>query len=525
MTRHLLAITLLAPLAAAALETIDHPDPASFSPGVAKTFEAAQERLRRAEAEGAPSGDDFGLVGMIYHAHEQAAPAGQAYRNAVEIAPSDARWHYFLGMLAADDGAFEEAAGHFERSLDLNAAYIPSRIRRSRALLQAGEVDAAQTLLELLAEDQPGLAVAQADLGAIALQAGRPEEALRRFERALELQPTADRLHYQLGLAHRALGNVEEARAELELQGRQDVVFDDPLLRRMRSLSGSYTYYISLGLQAAANRDFEAATSFMLRAVEANPESPDAWINLARMREATGEPARALEIIQQVIDAHPDNALAYFNRGGMREVAGNERAALDDYRRALERQPDMFEARLLLASGLMRMGEWTEAAGEFDAALELRPGRNELLLYRAAALEASDRCVDAIEVLLELVRRLPEDFSSLMAYARVVATCPEAEDTHRENALNAARNMYGLAPGFDVTTTLAMVEAAVGNFEAAIDYQTQAGFLALREGQEGAVPMVRGNMERFEQGQPAERPWPDDFPYRSPRRLTLEDRL
>ena len=92
---------------------------------------------------------------------------------------------------------------------------------------------------------------------------------------------------------------------------------------RMRSLSGSYAYYMSLGLTAARNRDFPRALSLMERAVEANPESPEAWINLARMHEALGDSERAVSILDRVLRDFPDNALAWFNRGAIREVGGD----------------------------------------------------------------------------------------------------------------------------------------------------------------------------------------------------------
>ncbi|MEM9302394.1 MAG: tetratricopeptide repeat protein [Pseudomonadota bacterium] len=525
LARLLLVCSL--PLAAppvSARVAIDHPDPAAFSAGVGERLGEARTAFdARVEAGGA-TGADYGQLGMVYQAHDQEIPAGQAYRNAVELAPADARWPYYLGMIEAGAGNFAAAAALFGDSVARNPEYVPAKIRQARAQVEAGELESARVLLEELVEAFPRAAVVHADLGLLAASDGRPEEAVVRLEEALQLQPGASKLHYPLALAYRALGDVEKARSHLEQQGAQEVVFDDPLLNRMRSLSGSFAYFMSLGLAAARERNFEVARDFMLQAVAADPARAEPRVNLARMYEALGNSQRGIEELDGVLADHPGNPLAHFNRGAMYEVIGEESRAATDYRAAIAAQVDMFDAHLMLASNRMRAKDWSEAARGYRKALELRPGRAELLLYQATALQAAGRCQEAVGVLLELVRRLPEEFATLIAYARVAATCPEASDEDRGNALNAARNMYRLDPSFEVTATLAMAEAAVGNFEAALDFNAQAGFMAAREGIDNAIELLRENGQRFEAGEPAAVPWGPAFGYLNPRPLTREDR-
>ena len=248
----LAALVLLLPLQqAVALERVDHPDPDDFSGTVAEIIREAQATLESGEQ---PSGEDFGRLAMVYQAHEQFIPARQAYRNAAELAPADARWPYFLGILARAGGEFENAIELFQASLEHNPDYVPARIRLARALIDAGRTQRAEHILEDLLRDHPDLAAAHADLGLLAAQRGDHETAVEHLERALELQPQANQLHYPLGLSYRTLGNTELARTHLTQRGPQEVVFPDPLYQRMRGLSGSYAYYISVGLAAARNQ-------------------------------------------------------------------------------------------------------------------------------------------------------------------------------------------------------------------------------------------------------------------------------
>ncbi|MDX1569154.1 MAG: tetratricopeptide repeat protein [Xanthomonadales bacterium] len=510
---------LLSP--AAALERVDHPDPDAFRGTVAEIIREAQAEL---DAKEQPSGEDYGRLAMVYQAHEQFIPAQQAYRNAAELAPADARWPYFLGILARADGEFEQAIEQFQASLEHNPDYVPARIRLARALIDAGRTQRAEHLLQDLVGEYPDVAAIHADLGLLAAQGGDHAAAVEHFERALELQPQATQLHYPLGLSYRALGDTDLARTHLTQRGPQEVVFPDPLYQRMRGLSGSYAYYISLGLSAARNKDFQAALQLMRQAVEANPESPEARINYARMLEANGNIAGGIAELLKVIEAHPDNALAHFNMGAMFELDGNDETARYYYQQAVEHQPQMFEARLLLANNLMRADLFNEAARQYAAAFQLRPGRSELLLRQAIAEHESGRCGQALGTLLNLVERLPENFEALTAYSRVAATCPEADDRARANALNAARNMYALSPQLAVVQTVAMTEAAHGNFDAAVDFQSQAMFMAVRDGLTELVERMKPTLEAYRAGRPAAEPWGEEQPLLDPPRLTPEDR-
>ena len=522
MTRLLLVILGL-PFATAALESIDHPDPAQFSGSVGELFTEAQDNFF-SKPDAARSGEDYGRLGMIYHAHELHDPAAQAYRNAAEKAPADARWPYFLGILAANDGEFDQAIKYFEAAQKANPEYAPARIRLSRVLRDAGRQSEARVVTELLNDDIPGIAAVVADLGTIALQEQRFDKAVNLLEQALELQPDASRLHYPLGLAYRSLGNTDKAKEHLQAVGDREVFFNDPLFTQMKSLSGSFAYFLSVGMAAARTGNYDLAAQFMRNAMEAEPDRPEPRINYARMLEAQGDIAAATAELRGTIQDHPNNALAHFNMGAVQEIQAEDVSAREYYAKTVALQPDMFEAWLLLGNSHMRDGQYDRAISAYDQAYAIRPGRTGLLLRKGIAQIELGRCSEAVTTLLDLVRKKPEDFEALIAYSRTVAVCPEAGPEDRGNALAAARNMYTLNPDLPVVTTLAMAEAAVGHFDLAIDFQTQALFQAARDGLEDQVERLRENLRRFEDQKPAERPWATNHPVLNPPRLTVEVR-
>jgi tetratricopeptide (TPR) repeat protein len=63
---------------------------------------------------------------------------------------------------------------------------------------------------------EPSLGLAHLDLGIIAANEGRNEEALREFLIAEKLIPEDVNVHWRLGRLYRAMGRKEEAKIELD---------------------------------------------------------------------------------------------------------------------------------------------------------------------------------------------------------------------------------------------------------------------------------------------------------------------
>ena len=63
------------------------------------------------------------------------------------------------------------------------------------------EIKAAKQLFQQVVEQEPESAAALFGLGRVAAAEGDHQSAVSHFERALELQPYADRIHYPLALS------------------------------------------------------------------------------------------------------------------------------------------------------------------------------------------------------------------------------------------------------------------------------------------------------------------------------------
>ncbi len=89
--------------------------------------------------------------------------------------------------------------------------------QRGLALLEAGDVHAAATLLERAAEAEPGKASIHEALARAYFRSGRFKGALDQFRVVLEISPSNDYAHFGAGLCLGRLGHLREAVGHLRM--------------------------------------------------------------------------------------------------------------------------------------------------------------------------------------------------------------------------------------------------------------------------------------------------------------------
>jgi tetratricopeptide (TPR) repeat protein len=110
------------------------------------------------------------------------------------------------GAELLQQGKTEEAIGKLKRAYDLDSESVPAQINLGGAYVMAGRHREAVPMLETARNAEPHNAMIWINLGAAYLGnpvLATPEEqmqAIMAFEKALELNPAAPNVHYNLGL-------------------------------------------------------------------------------------------------------------------------------------------------------------------------------------------------------------------------------------------------------------------------------------------------------------------------------------
>ena len=140
------------------------------------------------------------------------------------------------GASLLEQGKAEEAIPHLERAHQLDNSSVPAQINLGGAYVLAGRHEKGVPLLEAARDAEPLNVMVWINLGAAYLGnpiLATPEQqmqAIRAFERALELNPAAPNVNYNLGLIF-----IDRNENDLAVAAFQRAVQVNPLDRDARA--------------------------------------------------------------------------------------------------------------------------------------------------------------------------------------------------------------------------------------------------------------------------------------------------
>jgi len=502
---------LCASTAMASLPAVDlSPLPAPVRQAIESAYADAQTILDDANVTSRLRAAAYGRVGDVLLAHGLTGQAREVYLQAQAAAPRILDWPYSLAVLEAGEGRIDQALGYFDAALAIDAWDVASLVRRGRVHLEAGNAAAAAQDFERVLRLDPDSPAGLAGAGQAALAQDQAERAIELLERALLLAPSATRLYQPLGMAYRAIGDVAQARQALRRVGAGEPGFPDPVMDRVRSQSRSAQFYQEMGLAAADAGEWAQARMALVTALTLAPNDPLILTNYAEVLVQEGELDEARQALTRLTELQPDRSASWLYLGQLEELAGRPEAAEQAYQQGLVVDADALMLRQGMAFVALAQGHFEAAEAAFA---ELADDDEALRYWQAMAQLGQGQCQQPEALLRAAQERGGQLEPSIMdALARIWASCANADESTLQQARNWAEALYQAQPNLDSAATLAMVMAALGQFDDAEDFQGQALFEALRDGQLNDRSDLADDMERYRQGQPAEQPYAPSHP-------------
>ena len=147
-------------------------------------------------------------------------------------------------------------------------------------------------------------------------------EALTRFERAIDIDPTRAIYHLYAGWVATEMSRQGDARKAL-----------DKALELDKGLGDAYWLRGRLLLKQGATKD---AILDLERALELAPQRQDTIADLAVAYADIGRLPKALDLWEQALGRDPDNATWHFRYGKLLSTSGNGQMAAAHLKRALD---------------------------------------------------------------------------------------------------------------------------------------------------------------------------------------------
>ena len=258
--------------------------------------------------------------GLRLHQSGALAEAERVYRSLLDQDPGAVTPLHMLGVLRAQQGHPEEGADLIGQALQLS----------------------------------PGMAAAWFNRANILAGIGRSDDALKCYDKAVELSEDPGVRH------HRARLLLEQGRAAVALEDLKQVLGMQP--ENVGALKDCAAALSSLGREEDARRYYE-------RVLASSPDDVETLNNLANILRASRQFLDAVALYDRAIKVGPDIAEIWSNRAAALSELQRYGEALESADRALGLRADLAEAWNNRGDALRELGRLDEALAAFDAAL------------------------------------------------------------------------------------------------------------------------------------------------------------
>lgn len=263
-------------------------------------------------------------------------------------------------------------------------------------------------------------------LGAVRGIRGDARGADDCFRRALGLNPDFHQARFNLGIALRDQGRLDEAREELESVTRACSGHADA-----QNVLGCV--YFRLDRTDDAERCFRAA-------VRSNPVFPEALTNLGNVLSSRKCWAEAIALYRQAIHLAPGHGDASLNLGNALIELGQAEEAISLCQQAITANPMNAETHLLLGRAFKQLGRRQEAERAFREAIRVQPGHAEAHYFLAALGGATAPQSAPTEYIVRLFNDYSEFFDAELV-GRLRYRAPEALLTAAQSVLGERKNL------------------------------------------------------------------------------------
>lgn len=409
-------------------------------------------------------------------------------RNAVQIAPKDARAHFLLAQIAEKEGEFRPMIQRLLMAVDSDPSMVPARVKlgtlyffgqaydqakeqaeaatelapsdptvrvlNARLLIQDQKMDEGERELDAALADDPDLVDAILLRSATQAQKGDPPGALAILDEAIgRLDAEKAKPARQMKIAILAQQNRKE---EVE-QGIRELIADFPEEEDLQ---------YQLARFYASEGRIDDAEQVMRGVIALDPEDVEARLGFTQFLGQMRSAEAAEQALEAFVAEDPDQPELRLALGQLYEALRKPDAALSAYEELARLDPKSkpgLAARVRVAALKISKGQVDEGRKLIDGVLADEPDNADGLLIRAGLRVGDKHFDDAIADVRTVLRKEPENTRAMLLLARTHNLMGDgvlAKDAYRRLIAMDARNGEG-------PRELAVLEARDNNLDEA----------------------------------------------------------
>lgn len=272
---------------------------------------------------------------------------------------------------------------------------IPEALKTAVDHHLAGNLAEAGDLYRAILGVEPDNVDALNLLGVICHQLGQHDVAIEYHGKAIALRSGVGSFHWNLGLALKAAGRLDEAAATMAT-----AVETEPHAGR----------WVELGATHHALGRLEAAEESFRQAVAVDPNSTEGWSNLGETLRSLGRLKDAEKCLRRAIAVDPGFADAHYNLAACLSTMGKRDEAIAAFKRTIAIRPDSDRAHLDLGRIYLDLTRFGDAVEHLNRVAELKPDSpSEVHNLLGFALMQSGRDLAAVDAFRRAIALAPDN--------------------------------------------------------------------------------------------------------------------
>jgi tetratricopeptide (TPR) repeat protein len=306
-----------------------------------QNYTKAIEEYRRSTAIAPDFTPAYNIIGYAYRTEGRYGDAEQAFKKYIELIPNDPNPYDSYAELLMKMGRFDESIAQYRKALEQNPQFAPSFIGISTNLMFQGKYDASraeagklyagarndgekrtamfQNTVTYVEEGKFDLALAELDkqyslgeatgdaaamagdavsMGNVLLETGKPAEALKRFEQAVQIT-LASQLDAEIKENAKVLHRYNAARVAVATKDLATAKREgDAFMQASQAAENPFQIRLGhevAGMIALAKKDYDGALKHL---AQANKQDPYNLYRIGLAYEGKGDTAKAKEMFR-----------------------------------------------------------------------------------------------------------------------------------------------------------------------------------------------------------------------------------
>ena len=303
----------------------------------------------------------YKLLARIETKQRDFSAAVETYKKIQQLDPADAEAYFGLCQVYSNMMRWTDAVPMLERAVEMDPQNAEANHLIGRAYREQRVFDKAAAAYEkFLATEPQTPGDSHFELGDCYMELERYADAVRLFQRAVEIDPQSVHKNSKLAQSMEKAGMFDEAAAKYEE------------LAQLSPNDAKIYHNIIVRMYDEAKMPDKAIAASQ-KMVEQDPNNPEAYYNLGIMNSNQKRYEDAIAALNKAIELNPGFDFAYLNLGNIYYQMKNYKEAIPVFQKLVEVVPDNSQGWLFLGICNMQLKRWSQAVEPLQTVVELEP--------------------------------------------------------------------------------------------------------------------------------------------------------